>query len=102
MEGMQWTQAIADFAAWSVRYDMWCKMRFFADMLRSDLEGEQTAIQRGRANLLTLLPDEFTREQVRDVRVAQGMKPNPKNMLAQWVSRGYIKLESTRGVYVKC
>jgi hypothetical protein len=102
MEGMQWTQAIADFAAWSVRYDMWCKMRFFADMLRSDLEGEQTAIQRGRANLLTLLPDEFTREQVRDVRVAQGMKPNPKNMLAQWVSRGYIKLEATRGVYVKC
>ena len=40
-------------------------------------------------------------QQVQDVRVAQGLKPNPKNMLAQWVYRGFVHHETERGVYVK-
>ena len=99
--GMQWTDEIARFAAWSVRYDMWCKMRFFRDMMHKDMEGERTAVQRGPASLLALLPQEFTREQVREVRMAQGMQPNPKNMLAQWVHRGFVRHDEERGVYVK-
>ena len=99
--GMQWTDEIARFAAWSVRYDMWCKMRFFRDMMHKDMEGERTAVQRGPASLLALLPHEFTREQVREVRRAQGMQPNPKNMLAQWVYRGFVQHDEERGVYVK-
>ena len=99
--GMQWTDEIARFAAWTVRYDMWCKLRFFRDMMHKDMEGERTAIQRGPASLLALLPREFTREQVREVRMAQGMQPNPKNMLAQWVHRGFVRHDEQRGVYVK-
>ena len=99
--GMRWTDEIARFAAWSVRYDMWCKMRFFRDMMHKDMEGERTAVQRGPASLLALLPHEFTREQVREVRMAQGMQPNPKNMLAQWVHRGFVRHDEERGVYVK-
>lgn len=41
------------------------------------------------------------REQVREVRRAQGMQPNPKNMLAQWVYRGFVRHDEERGVYVK-
>ena len=99
--GMQWTSEIAEFAAWSVRYDMWCKMRFFADMMHKDMEGERTAVQRGPASLLALLPREFTRQQVQDMRVAQGLNPNPKNMLAQWVHRGFVRHDDERGLYVK-
>jgi len=99
--GMQWTDEIARFAAWSVRYDMWCKLRFFRDMMHKDMEGERTAVQRGPASLLALLPQEFTREQVREVRRAQGMQPNPKNMLAQWVYRGFVRHDEERGVYVR-
>ena len=91
MNGMQWTREIADFAAWSVRYDLWCKMRFFSDMLHKDLEGEQTSVQRGPISLLTMLPSEFTRRQVQDLRIAQGMKPNPKEMLKAWAKRGLVK-----------
>ena len=54
--GMQWSEEIAQFCAWSVRYDMWCKMRFFRDMMHKDMEAERTAVQRGPASLLAMLP----------------------------------------------
>ena len=101
MNGCRWTTVIADFAAWSVRYDLWCKMRFFRDMLHKDLEGEKTALQRGPVSLLTLLPMEFNRQQAEELRVAQGMKPNPKAMLSTWKKRGYVTLDEQRGVYVQ-
>ena len=74
-----------------MRYDSWCKMRFFSDMLHKDLEGEQTSVQRGPISLLTMLPSEFTRRQVQDLRIAQGMKPNPKEILKAWAKRGLVK-----------
>ena len=101
MNGCRWTTVIADFAAWSVRYDLWCKMRFFRDILHKDMEGEQTALQRGPVSLLTLLPMEFTRQQAEELRVAQGMKPNPVAMLSTWKKRGYVTLDEQRGVYVQ-
>ena len=101
MNGMRWSKAIEDFATWSVRYDLWCKMRFFRDMLHSDIEGERTAIQRGPVGLLSMLPREFTREQVRDLRIAQGMKPDPKIVISKWVARGQVVRDDSRGVFVK-
>jgi hypothetical protein len=100
MNGMQWTAEIEAFATWSVKYDMWCKMRFFRDMMHSDLEGERKAIQRGPVGLLSMLPREFTREQVRDLRIAQGMKPDPKNVLSSWLARNLIA-RTIDGTYVK-
>ena len=99
--GMQWTDEIAEFAAWTIRYDMWCKLRFFSDMMHKAMEGERTAVQRGPASLLAQLPEEFTREQVKELRMAQGMKPNPSGMLRQWTFRGFVREDASRGVYVK-
>jgi hypothetical protein len=76
-------------------------MRFFRDMLHSDLRGEETAKQRGPVGLLSMLPKEFTREEVKALRLAQGMKPNPKDMLAQWVKRGVVVRDEERQVYVR-
>ena len=101
MNGMVWSSEIGEFAAWSVRYDLWCKMRFFGDMLHQDLEAEDSAEQRTPSNLLDLLPHEFTRQQAQEMRMAQGRKPNPRMMLGQWVHRGYVAYDDTRGVYVK-
>ena len=84
-----------------MRYDLWCKMRFFSDMLTKDMEGEREALQRGPVNLLSLLPQEFTKQQVQEVRVAQGMKPNPHDMLRQWVKRGFIERDGKSDVYKK-
>ena len=101
MNGCQWSTTIAQFAAWTVHYDMWCKMRFFADMLHKDMEGEQTALQRGPVSLLALLPQEFTRQQAQEVRIAQGLKPNPQSMLGNWLHRGFIARAGTPNVFVK-
>ena len=102
MNGMQWSKEIEDFATWSVEYDLWCKMRFFRDMLRNDIEGERTAIQRGPVGLLSMLPNEFTREDVKALRIAQGMSPDPRDVLFKWVKRGNIAKDPSRGMYVKC
>ena len=101
MNGMRWTDEIAEFASWSVRYDLWCKMRFFRDMLHRDLEGEKSSLQRGPVGLLTMLPKEFTREQVRDLRIEQGMKSDPKAMISNWTKRGLIMRDDERGVYTR-
>ena len=101
MNGMQWSKEIEDFATWSVKYDLWCKMRFFRDMLRNDIEGERTAVQRGPVGLLTLLPKEFTREDVKALRIAQGMKPDPNTLLRKWIERGVILKSDIGGVYMK-
>ena len=100
MNGMQWSKEIEDFATWTVKYDMWCKMRFFRDLMRSDLEGERTAIQRGPVGLLSMLPNEFTREDVKALRIAQGLKPDPKKSIDNWVARGRVK-KVEHGCYVK-
>ncbi|MBQ1178920.1 MAG: hypothetical protein IIX50_07795, partial [Bacteroidaceae bacterium] len=102
MNGCQWDENIERFATWSVKYDLWCKMRFFRDMLRNDIEGERAALQRGPVGLLPLLPQEFTRDDVRALRIAQGMKPDPRDMLAQWVKRGLVKRDDERSLFVKC
>ena len=101
MNGMQWGDDIAEFATWTVKYDLWCKQHFFGDKLRQDLEGEATAQQVNPRNLLELLPREFTRQMAQEMRIAQGRKPNPTNMLSQWVFRGFITHDKQREVYVK-
>ena len=101
MNDCQWDGNIERFAAWTVRYDLWCKMRFFRDMLHSDLQGEETSKQRGPVGLLTMLPKEFTREDVKALRIAQGMKPNPKQVISKWLAREQIVRDEARGIFVK-
>ena len=76
-------------------------MRFFRDMLRNDIEGERTAIQRGPVGLLSMLPNEFTREDVKALRIAQGMKPDPSDSLKNWVRRGLVTRCDERKSFVK-
>ena len=101
MNGMQWSQEIDEFAAWSVRYDMWCKMHFFGDLMHQEMEAETMVVTGNKNNLLDLLPSEFTRQMAQDMRIAQGRKPSPKDMLAQWTHRGYIVKDEARNVYIK-
>ena len=46
--------------------------------------------------------NEFTREDVKALRIAQGMKPDPRVVLSQWVSRGVVSKDVESGMYVKC
>ena len=102
MNGCKWSRDIEDFCRWSFDYDMWCKMSLFSEALDEDRELEQRVAHRGMANMLDLLPSEFTREECRIVRIQQGKKnPNPKDQLAQWTKRGFITYDEVEKMYHK-
>ena len=95
--GMKWEKSIEDFVRWSERYDLWCKLKLFGQMIY-DADGEQDKMSRtapnGPKNLLSLLPDEFTVDDYVKVRRAQGFdNDNAKRIrdaIHQWVHRGYV------------
>ena len=90
MNGMEWTPEIEAFASWSTEYDMWCKCRFFHDLMLKEINGEAQATRPGPRNLLDQLPAVFTRADAMALRIAEGKKGNPSDMLRQWKKRGYI------------
>ena len=88
--GCKWEKSIDDFIRWSLHYDLWCKMRFFADGIRR-AENAAQGNSRGPRNLLALLPDEFTYQDAVSLRLKEGKsKDGTGNMLNQWVFREYI------------
>lgn len=100
--GYKWDKTIADFVRWAQQYDLWCKMLYFGNQLELELRQEmEIQRQSGPLNLLNLLPDEFTREQYRQMRASQGRTPDDDATLRKWVSRGYIDYDDTVGRYCK-
>lgn len=100
-DGYQWSKAIADFCEWSNQYDLWCKMHFFGQQMRQTVQEQLTVNLRGVQNMLELLPDRFSREDVAAIRRAQGKDANPTHPLAVWTSRGYIELDRSTMEYIK-
>ena len=103
MNGQEWSAEIEDFAAWSIDYDLWCKLFYFGDLIEQS-SGETPDNSRYTTSLVTLLPQEFTREQARNMRRDIGRSTNLKdvrNMLNQWVYRGIVRYDEKRNIYVK-
>mgnify|MGYP007119860748 FL=1 len=93
--GEKWDKTLEDFITWSLHYDLWCKMNFFAN----DMDEAEIAMRRqghrGPQNMLDMLPDEFTREEVHLLRQSQGITTgSTSKMLSNWKHRGYITLFS--------
>ena len=81
-----------DFIRWSLRYDLWCKMRFFGDAIAKGDSGEVQ--KRGPKSLLDELPDSFSREDATIVRRKAGLDANgTKCMLQNWIKRGYLSTD---------
>ena len=98
----RWSKEIEDFAIWSFRYDMWCKMEFFGEELRKQMSREVVGSNRGPRNMLDMLPTEFSKVDAESVRMMQGKKDHdPYKMLWTWESRGYIEQDPLTGVYRK-
>ena len=91
--GCKWDKSIEEFIRWSLQYDMQCKMDFFGDAIeRAMNEGEaDSQRKRGPRNLLVMLPDEFTFQDVIRLRQNVGLNAEgTRNMLTQWKFRNYI------------
>ncbi len=76
-------------------------MRFFGSMMSKDLKSETMCVSYVMPNMLDRLPDIFSREELADLRQAQGKERNPRNQLAQWVNRGFITRDELTGMYHK-
>ena len=100
--GCKWSREIADFVRWSQQYNLWCKMLYFGKQLEKELR-EEVEMQRqsGPQNLLELLADEFTREEYRLMRQAQGRSGSGDATLRSWVKRGHIVFDEVSGRYCK-
>ena len=100
--GYKWSKEIADFVRWSEQYNLWCKMIYFGKQLEKELlEEKEIQRQSGPMNLLELLPDEFNKEQYRQMRQSQGKSGNGDSTLRSWQSRGYIDFDEVSGKYCK-
>ena len=86
----KWERSIEEFVRWSLKYDLWCKMQFFAEAIeKADFVDVKS--KRGPRNLLELLPDEFTIQDAINVRRQQGLTSKGAYMMVrQWLHRGYI------------
>ena len=96
----KWSKDIENFAMWTMKYDMWCKMHFFGEQMSQQMAGEVVRT-RGPKNMLDMLADDFTREDAQAVRIRERKKnSNPTQQLCMWEERGYITCDES-GVYHK-
>ena len=97
--GYRWEPEIENFIRWSERYDLYCKMRFFGDMIAKEASTAEKSSKRGPENILQLLPDVFTEPQLEAIRLEHGLKAQGcKNVIKQWIYRKYIvRMESEDG-----
>ena len=96
--GYRWEPEMDDFIRWSERYDLYCKMRFFGDMIARENSAGEKSSKRGPENLLQLLPDIFTMPQLDAIRLEHGLNAKgTRNVIKQWIYRGYIERISPSG-----
>ena len=102
--GMKWEKSIEDFIRWSERYDLWCKLKLFGQMIYeadNDQSDSPKTAPRGPKNMLLLLPDEFTFEDYIKLRRSQGFEDtslhNAKCAINQWIYRNYVIKVSMAG-----
>ena len=89
--GNQWEKAIEDFVRWSLQYDLWCKMHFFGAMIAAANDDADYETKRGPQNMLMMLPDEFTTDDVIQVRKKCGLsEKGTSDQIRQWKSRKFV------------
>ena len=105
--GMKWEKNIEDFIRWSERYDLWCKLKLFGQMIY-DADNDNTdhpkTAPHGPKNMLEMLPDTFTMDDYVKLRRQEGYEDDNNRRvniaINQWVHRGYIvRLREEEGDY---
>ena len=99
----KWNKDIENYVRWSLRYDLWNKMRVFGYQLESEIEKEEEKVNMVRTdNLLNRLPDTFTLAEMKALRKPNGSPlKDPRNLLSKWVERGYVELNQKTGIIKK-
>ena len=105
MNGEKWTKEIQDYMEWSLRYDLWVKMHVIGKMLDAAFDDEENATsKRGPMNMLELLKDEFTMEDLILVRKKLGKSVDTtsvKKQLSTWRGRKLVDYDDYQSVIKK-
>ena len=90
--GEKWEKAIEDFIVWSVKYDLWCKMRFFGNQMQEAIDADTRSIYHasGVSNLLLFVHDTFDKAEMQEVCMVHGTKTKLAVLLCTWKKRGFI------------
>ena len=90
--GEKWEKAIEDFIVWSVKYDLWCKMRFFGNQMQEAIDADNRSIYHasGVSNLLLFVRDTFDKAEIQEVCMVHGTKTKLAVLLCTWKKRGFI------------
>ena len=90
--GEKWEKPIEDFIEWSVKYDLWCKMRFFGNQMQEAIDADSRMVYHatGVSNLLLYVHDTFDKVEIQRVCQIHGTKTKLAILLCNWKKRGYI------------
>ena len=90
--GEKWEKAIEDFIVWSVKYDLWCKMRFFGNQMQEAIDADSRMVYHatGVSNLLLFVHDTFDKVEIQRVCQIHGTKTKLAILLCNWKKRGFI------------
>lgn len=90
--GEKWEKAIEEFIEWSVKYDLWCKMRFFGNQMQEAIDADTRSIYHasGVSNLLLFVHDTFDKAEIQEVCMVHGTKTKLAVLLCTWKKRGFI------------
>ena len=90
--GEKWEKAMEDFIVWSVKYDLWCKMRFFGNQMQEAIDADNRAVchSSGVSNLLLFVHDTFDKAEIQNVCLVHGTKTKLAILLCNWKKRGFI------------
>ena len=90
--GEKWEKPIEDFIEWSVKYDLWCKMRFFGNQMQEAIDADNRMVYHatGVSNLLLFVHDTFDKVEIQRVCQIHGTKTKLAILLCNWKKRGFI------------
>ena len=90
--GEKWEKSIEDFIEWSVKYDLWCKMRFFGNQMQEAIDADSQMVYHatGVSNLLLFVHDTFDKVEILRVCQIHGTKTKLAILLCNWKKRGFI------------
>lgn len=100
--GEKWEKAIEDFIVWSVKYDLWCKMRFFGNQMQEAIDADSRSVCHtpGVSNLLLYVHDTFDKTEIQNICQVHGTKTKLAILLCNWKKRGFI-MKNEDGTFTK-
>ncbi len=99
LSGRVWTKTMDDFIEWSLKYDLWCKLYFFSDLMISAYKGAKVTVtnmatERKTTKLELLyenLGQEFTSKDIDRLKESLMIYTPRKVVLSKLKSKGLIE-----------